>query len=279
MTTPAALPQCPVAVTVNVDVEWGDIAAAGAAGLFGKYSYGRYGMREGFWRLAEVLRVEGVKATFFVTADDAVRHPDLVEAILAGGHEVAALGKILKAPDAEGAGDLGAIDTAKDAIQNIAGAAPKGWRSSNGLITPDALHRLAAQGYTYDSNFENDDRPYVFDDGKGARLAELPVFTYLTDATFYGGFHSPDRARKAWLEEFDALHGVGGYVNLTLNLHGHAGSARQVRANVVADVLNAIGRRAGTGFLRCDELAAMLLAKRASTEPFPTDHPVPITLS
>lgn len=278
MTTPAALPRCPVAVTVNVDVEWGDIAAAGAAGLFGKYSYGRYGMREGFWRLAEVLRAEGVKATFFVAADDAVRHPDLVEAILAGGHEVAALGKILASPDAKGAGDLGAIATAKDAIQRIAGAAPKGWRSSNGLVSPEALHHLAAEGYLYDSNFENDDRPYLFDDGKGARLVELPVFTYLTDATFYGGFHTPERTRKAWLEEFDALHDAGGYVHLTLNLHGHAGSARQVRANVVAEVLNAIGRRAGTGFLRCDELAGALLAGPAPAEPFPADQPAPITL-
>lgn len=207
MTTSAArttaLPQCPVTVTVNVDVEWGDIAAAGAAGLFGKYSYGRYGMREGFWRLAEILRAEGVKATFFVTADDADRHPDLVESILAGGHEVSALGRILATPDAKGAGDLAAIEIAKESIRKIAGAPPKGWRSSNGLVSPDALHHLAAQGYTYDSNFENDDRPYVFDDGQGRRLAELPVFTYLTDVTFYGGFHTPDRARKAWLEELE----------------------------------------------------------------------------
>src|SRR5699024_4029188 len=103
MTAPN-LPACPVAVTINVDIEWGHINAAGAAGIFGKYGYGRYGMREGFWRLLDMLRVESVPATFFVASDDAERHPGVVAEILSAGHEVAALGKILAKPEDDGPG-------------------------------------------------------------------------------------------------------------------------------------------------------------------------------
>lgn len=277
MTAPN-LPACPVAVTINVDIEWGDINAAGAAGIFGKYGYGRYGMREGFWRLLDMLRVESVPATFFVASDDAERHPGVVAEILSAGHEVAALGKILAKPEDDGPGAVAEIARAREVLTRIAGQAPMGWRSANGLITPEALLALADQGYSYDSNFENDDVPYLFAEG-GRRLVELPVFGYLTDATFYGAYHGPARVAKVWAEEFEALRDAGGYVNLSLNLHGDYGSARAPRVAVVAEFLNHIGRQPGTGFMRCADLAAAVLADPACQgEAFPGDLPAPITL-
>ncbi|HEX2862021.1 MAG TPA: polysaccharide deacetylase family protein, partial [Lacunisphaera sp.] len=40
-------------------------------------------------RILELLAAHGARATFFVVGENAVRHPELVRAIVAGGHEVA----------------------------------------------------------------------------------------------------------------------------------------------------------------------------------------------
>lgn len=274
----AALPAFPIAVTVNVDIEWSDIRSAGSAGLFGKFSYGRYGLREGFWRILEVLKVAGVPATFFVAPDDMDRHPSIVDDILRAGHEIAALGRVLEKPEQTGDGDLSSIEAAQGVFRRFTGSDCAGWRTANGLMTQAALGALPKHGYLYDSTFENDDLPYVFAEPGGDRLVELPVFNYLTDATFYGAAHGPERVRKAWKEEADALYECRGYVNLTLNQHGDYGSARGVRAAVVAQFLDAIGRKPGAKFLRCREIADLLCNADVPSEPFPRDVPVPMSV-
>lgn len=264
-TAPLAL--CPVVVTVNVDVESLDAVAAGAAGLVGRYSYGRYGAREGVWRLLDVLAEEGVAATFFLDADDAERHQPIVEAILEGGHEIAAAGAPIDPARPKDLADPELMARTGERLAAITGSRPRGWRSRNGLLTNAVLRELARAGYAYDSTFEDDDRPYVFDTGRGP-LVELPVFTYLSDAPFYEARHAPMRVAKAWREEFEAQHAAGAYVNLTLHSRGDSGSARAVRAAIVGGFLAEIRRRPGIGSYRCDELAAQVAAT-AEAEPLP----------
>lgn len=264
----AAIAPCPVVVTVNLDVETLDAQAAGAAGLFGRYSYGRYGAREGLWRILNLLADSGVRATFFVSADDAGRHAALLEAILAGGHEVAAQGSPVSPKAPKGPADPAIIAEARAAITAACGVAPRGWRTTNGLVTAAMLRGLAAEGFAYDSSFQDDDLPYAFDAGGARPLVELPVCDYLTDATFYAGRHTPDRVRKVFREEFDALHAAGGYVPLTLHTRGDIGTARAIRARVVADLLADVAQRPGVRFYRADELAD-LVAASAVPEPIP----------
>ncbi len=147
----AALPAFPIAVTVNVDIEWSDIRSAGSAGLFGKFSYGRYGLREGFWRILEVLKVAGVPATFFVAPDDMGRHPSIVDDILRAGHEIAALGRILEKPEQTGDGDLSSIEAAQAVFRRFTGSNCAGWRTACGWScapAPPARARTAAAGPT-----------------------------------------------------------------------------------------------------------------------------------
>ncbi len=269
MTASARAP-CPVVVSVNVDVDTVDAEAAGEAGLFGRYSYGRYGAREGLWRLLNVLRDAGVKATFFVGLDDALRHPALIEAIAGDGHELAAQGVTVPTDAPLAAADPAPVSRAAAQWHAIAGAPLRGWRAANGLLSLDTLRQLAALGLTYDSSFEDDDRPYVFSDGDGCRLAELPVFGTLSDAPFYAAKHGPARVRKVWDEECDALYDAGGYIHLTLHSRGDSGSARAVRAAVVADLLDRLARRPGVKFYRCDALADLLRDDPTAAEPFPT---------
>jgi peptidoglycan/xylan/chitin deacetylase (PgdA/CDA1 family) len=263
------LAACPVVVTVNMDIEARDAANAGAAGLFGRYSYGRYGLREGLVRLLGAFRGEGVKATFFISGDDAGRHEDAVVEILQEGHEIAAQGAAVDDRQPMGPGELELPERTADTLARICGARPVGWRASNGLITVELLQALARLGYLYDSSFEDDDVPYVTDVGGGAALVELPVFTYMNDATFYGRYHSPSRVRKVWFEEFDAMHAAGSYLNLTLHSRGDSGSARGVRARLVGDFLRHVGRRPGVQFYRAGDLARAWTARPHAVEVLP----------
>lgn len=272
MTAPGLAP-CPVTVSINVDVESVDAGTAGDAGLFGRYSYGRYGAREGLWRLLNVLRDVGVAATFFIDIEDAMRHPALVEAIAGDGHELAAQGTTVDAQSPLAPGDPDLPARAADLWLSLTGAPLKGWRSANGLIGVDTLRQLSRLGLHYDSSFEDDDRPYAFQDADGHGLVELPVFGYLADAPFYAAKHGPERVAKAWREEADALYDAGGYVHLRLHSRGDCGSARAVRARVVADFLTRLARRPGVGFYRCDALAALAMDDAAAKEPFPTWPP------
>ena len=104
MTLPAAWPQGrSLAVSVSVMLEgWSDGAApgvgpmgnmlrAGTLDLQGR-SWAEYGVNAGAWRLLEVLAAARVRAVFYISGILAERHPDLVRAIAAAGHNVAAHG-------------------------------------------------------------------------------------------------------------------------------------------------------------------------------------------
>lgn len=271
MTTakPDAAPiACPVMVSVNVDVETIDAIAAGEAGLLGRYSYGRYGAREGIWRLLRVFDEMKIPATFFVEPEDATRHPDLVKVIAGEGHEIGVLGHAVRALSKSQSADKNALERQRDAIEMILGQAPAGFRAVNGLLGAETLILIADLGYRYDSSFQDDDLPYLFDVGKGV-LGELPVFDYLTDATFYANRHTPDRVRKAWFEEIDGLTAAAGYVHLTLHARGDIGSTRAVRCDIVREVLAHLAGRMGVAFFRGAELVDKLLAESAPTEKLP----------
>lgn len=253
----------PLVVSVNVDVESLDAERAGTAGLFGRYSYGRYGAREGIWRILEVFRAEGVRVTFFVDAGDAGRHPEIVEALLADDHEIAVYGQAMEKSGTYGDDARERLSRDRETVARLTGTAPTGWRASNGLVARATLLDLADAGYGYDSSAVDDDWPYLME-GEGRQLVELPVAEYLRDATFYAGHHTHERVRKVWREEFDALHAEGGYVPLVLHSRGDLGSGRADRARIVADFLNRAARFPGVSVMRCDEAAA---ACRASATP------------
>lgn len=259
----------PLVVSVNVDVESLDADRAGEAGLFGRFSYGRYGAREGIWRLLEVFRIEGVNVTFFVAPEDAARHPRLIEAIVEGGHELSVYGQAM---DAGAPVAAGRIKAEREQFAKDVGVEPQGWRSVDGLLTRDTLRHLASAGYVYDSSAMDDDWPYLMQDGK-LRLMELPIMEYLRDATFYAGHHTHRRVRKVWFEELAATYAEGGYVPLVLHSRGDHGSGRADRARIVSDFLNHAARLPGVSIMRCDQLAQSHAAAKA--EGFLAEIPKP----
>lgn len=97
-----------------------------------------------------------VHATFFVLGWIAERHPRLIAAIAAAGHEIASHGYAHRCAftqtPAEFACDL---DRAEDAIGAASGVRPRGYRAPSFSITQHslwALDVLAERGYLYDSS-------------------------------------------------------------------------------------------------------------------------------
>src|SRR5690606_28134835 len=119
MSLQAKLAHCPVVIGVNVDTESLDAANAGKGGLFGRHSYGRYGAREGIWRLLDEFQKTGVHATFFIVPDDAQRHLHIVEAVLKQGHEIAVRGKVKT--ETGGPSTLESLEQDRDGLQRITG--------------------------------------------------------------------------------------------------------------------------------------------------------------
>lgn len=104
-------------------------------------------------RLLDLCEQKGVKGTFFVLGLVAKRHPRIVRAIVAGGHEVACHGfnhDMLTTLD-EAAIRQDVAD-AKALLEDVAGGPVSGYRAPNFSITDQALDILADLGFTYDSS-------------------------------------------------------------------------------------------------------------------------------
>lgn len=98
--------------------------------------------------ILRILNSHGVRATFFVTAANAERHPDLVRDVVAGGHQVEnhstnhrhLLSLLPYRTQYED------IRTAQDAIERIAGCAPRLYRPPMGYKTPETFRAAARVG-------------------------------------------------------------------------------------------------------------------------------------
>lgn len=260
---------CGVLVTVNFDAESVDLHEVEREDLFGRFSYGRYGMRAGIWRLLDVLRGQDVRATFFVPALDAENNPRQVEAVLRDGHEIAARGYAFEDHSQLGDTERATLEHAHRALEKISGKAPRGWRAPHGLLSPATLSHLSELGYLYDSSFQDDDYPYVMRCASGREIVELPSFQMLDDSTLYAPRHSTIRVLKTWREEFDAMHEAGSLINLTLHARGEYGSGRAVRAAVVDEFLAYVKQHSGVFFMTCAEMATWWKQQHPQSEPAP----------
>jgi peptidoglycan/xylan/chitin deacetylase (PgdA/CDA1 family) len=265
--------RCAVFLSVNFDAEAYDLKSTTEDRLFGRFSYGRYGVRAGLPRLLAMLERRGIAATAFVTASDATRHPDAVRALRDAGHEIASRGMDLSPLGSLGAKEHETLKRARDVLAEIAGKAPKGFRAASGELSPHTLRHLADLGFEYDSTFQDDDRPYVFAPTPSARLVELPTVSSLDDSLVFSARHTHARVMKIWREEFDALYRENCLVPLTLHLRGDVGSTRAARIAALEELVAYVASRPGVRFLTGAELASMTLASGVAPEPDPfTQH-------
>jgi len=259
---------CSVFLSVNFDAEAYDLKSTTEDRLFGRFSYGRYGVRAGLPRLLGMLERRGIAATVFVTAIDAVRHADAIRALRDAGHEIASRGTDLTPLPLLKERERDALAQARDTLARVTGKPPKGFRAPAGELGPQSLRHLAELGFAYDSSFQDDDHPYVFAPTPSMRIAEIPTVQALDDSLPFSARHTHARVVKIWREEFDALYREGCLVPLTVHLRGDVGFTRAARIAALEDLLAYMASRPGVRFMTGAELAATAL-QSGTPEPDP----------
>lgn len=192
-------------------------------------SHQSYGPLTGVPRLLRLLDKHDLRATFFVPGYTAHRYPDVVRSIASAGHEIGAHGYLHESPatlDVEG--ERQALQRGLDALEEVTGTRPVGYRAPMWELTFDSPAVMAASGVEYDSSLMDMDVPYLFaakpDDLSGAALVEVPVqwalddweqYAFIPDVTGSGVISSPSRVLEMWTLELEALHSEGGCFVLT----------------------------------------------------------------
>jgi peptidoglycan/xylan/chitin deacetylase (PgdA/CDA1 family) len=252
--------RCAAVITVNYDGESVERGERPEGALWGRYSYGRYGVQTGIPRMLELFARHRIRATFFVPAWDAERDPGVLREIAGAGHEIAGHGYLH-----EDFSSL-AVDRQREtltrseaAFGDVLGSAPEGWRAPRGLMTSDTRAILCERGYRYDSSFCDDDLPYLVEEPAGNRLVEIPVFQTTSDSHYYRLRRSPDVVERAWRIELISVYQSGGLLNLTIHPRGDFGSGRAVRLRAVESFLNLLQGYPAVWMTSCGELAGWAL--------------------
>jgi len=144
------------------------------------YTVRDYGNRVGVWRMLDAFKSAGVKASFATNAAVAERYPELIQAILADGHEI-----IAHSTDMDGTitSDLSKTDERSLVSESLArlekasGVKPNGWLSIARSQSWRTADLLAEHGLSYTCDWVNDELPYRFKNG----LINLPLNTELSD--------------------------------------------------------------------------------------------------
>jgi peptidoglycan/xylan/chitin deacetylase (PgdA/CDA1 family) len=167
-----------------------------------------------------ILAKHEVRATFFVPGWIAHRYPDTVRAIVGAGHEIGHHGYLHEHVDVvDEATELSYLDRGSEALEEVAGVRPVGYRAPGAELNYRSPGLLARRGFRYDSTLMDADTPYVIDLPDEARLVEIPIQWALDDWEQYafvpgyegsGVIESPSKALEMWTLELEAMRDEGG---------------------------------------------------------------------
>ena len=245
-------------------------------------SRGEYGATVGVPRILELLRRKNIPVTFFVPVHTIDSFPEVVDTILAAGHEVAHhsyahVDPSEQTPDEERAD----MERAFAALRRI-GVEPQGFRSPSADYSAVTLSLLEEYGFRYDSSLMADDfRPYhprlgdrVTRDeplikGKEAKLWEIPFCFEFDDwvhfqfnfSPYRNGTSAPSKVLEIWNADVDfmqrtttngvltvAMHpqviGRGHRIDMLENFIDHCSSHSGVVIRRMVDVVNQLDRKA-----------------------------------
>lgn len=205
-----------VAVTVNLDGEsfW--------QGMFegtGKrpktLSMGDYGIKRGLDRVLAVLKEHEVRGTFFVPGVIAQRHPEAIEKILKGDHEIAFHGHTHRPMQTLTAEEIREeFEQGTGILKERTGVCPVGFRAPEGEVTEAAFRTAEEFGYRYSSSLYDRDMPY-----RRGGLLEIPMNWNIHDFPYFAFNYGPAfplgqsrvssyrRVEENYIQEMDAyLH-------------------------------------------------------------------------
>jgi peptidoglycan-N-acetylglucosamine deacetylase len=208
-----------------------------AASRMSVMSHQAYGPLTGLPRLLRILDRHSVRSTFFVPGHTAHRYPDAIRSIVDAGHEIAHHG-YLHEPliDVEPRVEAEILDRGLDALEEVAGVRPVGYRAPMWELTYASPRLLAERGFLYDSSLMDADVPYELAVEGSGSIVEIPVhwglddweqYCYLPGISGSGLIETPAKAVELWRAEFEALREEGGCFVLTSHpfLSGRPGRA------------------------------------------------------
>jgi peptidoglycan/xylan/chitin deacetylase (PgdA/CDA1 family) len=188
-----------------------------------------YGAESGIPRILKMLNRYQVPATFFMTAVDAMLHPDMLTAILSGGrNEVGVHGWIHEFPPRlEEGEEERLLDQAIAYLTKATGKRPVGYRAPSWAFSANTLDLIRKKGFIYDSSLQAMDEPYeIVSRGTNTGLIELAIDWTLTETPYLGRdghMPSPQLLYELYRDEFDGAYAEGTMFVLTLHpyLSGH----------------------------------------------------------
>ncbi|UCF85916.1 MAG: polysaccharide deacetylase [Desulfobacteraceae bacterium] len=226
-------------------------------------SRGEYGARVGVPRIITMLEEYGIQATFFVPAETARRHSELVKEISSKGHEICHHGNIHENPAAlDPDREEHILVTGIETLEKITGQRPAGYRSPSWDLSDASIGLLEKYDFAYDSSMMGDDfQPYLINDkGRQTNIVELPVSWELDDAphflfrfapTYLSGMSSPSKVYDIWTTEFEGAYNSGGVFILTM--HPQI-IGRYHRLKMVRQLIDHIGGHPDIWFATCSEV-------------------------
>lgn len=256
-------------LSVNFDAETLDLKDTSPDRLYGRFTYGRYGIRAGFPRLVDLLERHAIPATFFVAGNDAKRHPGLVRTLVDKGHEIGARGMDLEDFSRLGDDEYRVLRESRDVLADIAGRAPVGFRAPTGDLSEHTLRHLAELGFAYDASFQDADFPYTFDLGKNRTLVEVPASYALEDAPIYSARHTHERLVRIFRDEITAMRECGTLIPITLHLRGDFGSTREARIVALDGLIREIKSWGDVQFMSGAAIAEHTRSLKLPAEPDP----------
>ncbi len=223
-------------------------------------SHQAYGPLVGVPRILALLARHGIRATFFVPGYSAHRYPAVVRSIAEAGHEIAHHSYFHEntiGMDERTEADM--IDLGLEALHDVAGVRPVGYRAPMWELTYSTPRLLAERGFLYDSSLMDSDHPYRLAVAGAAEagaaeessLVEVPAwwglddweqYAFLPDLMGSGVIESPAKALQMWSLELEAAHAIGAVFVLTC--HPFL-SGRPARARALEELIELMERLQG----------------------------------
>ena len=175
-----------------------------------------YGSRAGVWRILREFETRKLPLTVFGVAMALERYPELTQAFMDLGHEIASHGfKWIHYQNLPEATERRHIDIATHILKDITkGQWPLGWYT--GRDSPNT-HRLVADkgGFEYDSDYYGDDLPFYMpvtkSDGSVVQQLIVPYALDTNDMRFVQaqGFNTGEHYLQYLKDSFDVLYAEG----------------------------------------------------------------------
>ena len=174
-----------------------------------------YGSRAGVWRLLRLFGKYDVPVTVFAVAMALEKYPEIAEAFLADGHEIAAHGyRWINYQDIDEKTEREHMRKAIDIITKLTGERPLGWYTGR---TSPRTRKLVKEdgGFLYDADDYSDDLPF-WDE----KQLVIPYTLDVNDMRFASpqGFNCGDQFATYLKDTFDTLYAEGGKM-MSIGLH------------------------------------------------------------